>query len=142
MAKQLGRGTRLYRGDVGSATNFVQVPQVTSVGEIRKTTAKVEVTDLDSTAREYLPDLPDPQTVVVQALWDPLNGVHQQLDTDQRAGTVRYWKVEVYRGTPLALIKTGTFQAYVAEFATGPFENSTPVNAPATLQMSGDVTWS
>ena len=141
MAKQLGRGTKIYWGDTTGATNFVAIPQVSSVGEIRKTSPRVAVTDLDSTAEEYLGGLPDPQTIAVQALWDPLNANHQQMDTDQRNATVRYFKVEVYRGTPLTLIRTGTFQGYVSEFASGPFENQNPVNMPMVIQLSGDITW-
>jgi hypothetical protein len=139
MAKQLGRGSKLYRGDIASATNFVQVPQVENIGEIGQESSEVEVTDLDSTAREYLAALPDTSDIAAQILWDPLNAVHQNLNTDQELGTVRYFKIEVYRGTPLVLIRTLTFQAFVKRFGKGPFENQTPLRAPISLRRSGSV---
>ena len=140
MAKQLGRGTKLYRGDVGSATNFVQVPQVESIGSIGDESQEQEVTDLDSVAREYLADLPNPSETPVSILHDPLNSVHQNLVADPAAGTVRYWKVEYYRGTPLALIRTKTFQAFVKRHFVGPHDNSSPLKADMVLRRSGAVT--
>lgn len=140
MAKMLGRGAKLFWGDTTGATNFQQIPQIRTIGEIRKTSPRVDVTDLDSVAAEYLGGLPDPSAFTVVGLWDPLNAHHQQLDADQRAATVRYFKIEVYRTG--ALIRTGIFQGYVAEFGTGPFENQNPVEASMSIQLSGDITWS
>ena len=139
MAKQVGRGAKLYYGDTTGATNFVQVPQCESIGEIGNESPEVDVTDLDSTAHEYIAGLSDSAEVVFSFLADPLNAVHQQMDTDRRNGTVRYWKVEVYRSG--GLIRTGTFQGFVKRHAWGPFENQSVVKMPMTIRLSGEVTW-
>ena len=139
MGKGLGRGSKIYYGS-SSTGPWTKVPQVESIGEIRKTSPKVPVTDLESVAEEYLSGLPDPGTISLAGFWDATNAVHQQIDTDQRAGTALYYKVEVYRAG--ALHRTGVLQGYWAEFGSGPFENKTPVKANAVIQMSGDVTWS
>lgn len=139
MAKMLGRGAQIWLGGV-TAVGYVFIPQIRTIGEIRKTSARVDVTTLENLAKEYLPDLPDPSTITCTGLWDPLNPIHQQLDALQRAGTVRFFQIRVFRAA--ALNRTGTFQAYVAEFASGPFENSSAVEMPLVLQLSGDVTWS
>lgn len=137
--KMLGRGAKLYYGNTGSPSGFVQVPSVKTIGEIRKTSPKVDVTDLDDTAHAYLGGLPDPSTINIDGYWMPDNSVHQQMDADQRAATVRYWKIEVYRSG--GLVRTGTFQGYVAEFGSGPFDYDNPVAMPMVIQMSGDITW-
>jgi hypothetical protein len=139
MAKQVGRGAKLYYGDTTGPTSFLQVPQCESIGEIGNENPQVEVTDLESTAREYLAGLADSAEIVFGFLADPLNAVHQQMDTDRRNGTVRYWKVEVYRAG--SLIRTGTFQGFVKRHAWGPFTNNEATKMPMTIKLSGDVTW-
>lgn len=136
--KMLGRGTKLYISTNGVA--YTQVPSLKSLSEIRKTSSKVDVTDLDDVAHAYLPGLPDPSTISAEGYWEPLNPTHQQLDTGQRAGTVFFWKIELYRSA--ALIRTGLFTGYIAEFASGPFDFETPVAMPLVIQLSGDVAWS
>lgn len=140
MAKMLGRQAELYYGAVASATSFVKIPQLRTISEIRKTSPRVNVTDLDAAAEQYLSGLPDPSSITVTGLWDPLNAVHQQMDTDQRAGTVRYWRLRIFRAG--AVIRLGTFQGYVAEFGTGPFENQAAVDMSIVIQLSGDISWS
>jgi hypothetical protein len=138
--KFLGRNTILKFGTASATTT---VPQTSSIGEVRKTSPKVDVTDLQSPAHEYLPGLPDPSTITCQTLWDPTNATHTQLITHAAAGTVLFWAIEVYdRTSPTPVkIKTGAFQGYIAEIAQGPFENQTPINMPLVIQMSGDINW-
>lgn len=140
MAKQVGRGAKLYAGDTGSPTNFVPVPQCESIGEISGESQEIEVTDLSSNAREYLAALADSPEIAFALQWDPLNAVHQQMDTDQRAGTRRYWKIEVVRdGT---LIRTGTYFAFIKRFGVGPFENQSVVKMNMTHRLSESIVWS
>ena len=139
MAKQVGRGARVYWGDTGAATNFVELIQCESIGEISGESQEIEVTDLSSTAREYLAALADSPEIAYALQWDPLNAGHQQMDTDQRAGTRRYFKVEVVRDG--SLIRTGTYLAFVKRFGVGPFENQTVVKLNMTHRLSGTITW-
>ena len=139
MAKQVGRGARLYYGDTTGPTNFVQVPQCESIGEIGNEVPEIEVTDLESTAKEYIGGLADSAEIVFSFQADMLNAVHQQMDTDRRNGTTRYWKIEVYRSG--SLIRTGTFQGFVKRHGWGPFENQAVLKMPLTIRLSGDVTW-
>lgn len=140
MAKQLGRGSKLYRGDAASAANFVEVTQIANIGEVAYESQEVESTDLSSSAREYLSALATPSEVPVQLQWDPLNATHQTIKADQASGEVRYWKIEVYRGAPLVLIRTLTFQSFVKRDAVGPFSNQDILSKNFTLRISGAVT--
>ena len=139
MAKQVGRGARLYYGDISGPTTFIQVPQCESIGEIGNENPQIESTDLESTAKEYLAGLADSAEIVFSFQADVTNAVHQQMETDRRNGTVRYWKVEVYRSG--ALVRTGTYQAFVKRHAWGPFTNTDIVKMPMVHTLSGEVTW-
>jgi hypothetical protein len=74
MAKQVGRGAKLYWGDTTGPTNFVELIQCESIGEVSAESQEIEVTDLASTAREYLAALADSPEITFALQWDPLNG--------------------------------------------------------------------
>lgn len=137
MAKQLGRGSKIYYGPTAAGA-WTKVPQVDSIGEIVLTSAKTEVTDLESTALEYLPALSDPSTVTVTGFWDPLDATHQAINAAQQAGTSQYFKIEVVRNA--VLIRTLIVAGYWSEFGKGPLSNKDPVKFRAVLQMSGAPT--
>ena len=140
--KQLGRGTKIYMG-LSTDSTYTLIPNIATIGEIRKTSPKVDVTTLEDAAHTYLGGLPDPGTINATGLWDPLDATHQALDTAQRGATVLWWKIEIFRiGNLVTPARTGKFVGYVAEFGTGPFENTSPMNMNIVWQMSGDITWS
>lgn len=137
MAKALGRGSKIYYGPTASGA-WTKIAQVESISEIVLTSAKTEVTDLESTALEYLPALSDPSTITVTGFWDPQLASHQQINTDQQAGTSQYYKVEVVRNA--VLIRTIIVPGYYSEFGKGPLSNKDAVKFRAVIQMSGAPT--
>jgi Lambda phage tail tube protein, TTP len=140
MAKMIGKGAALLVGDdTTPPTVYTKVPQCSSIGEIVSESTDVDVSDLDSAEAEYIPGIKEPQETVFQFLWDPQNVVHQQMQTDADAGTVRPWKVEVRNLG--ALVTTGTFDGYIKRWGAGPMELRTAIMMNFTIKRSGPVTW-
>jgi hypothetical protein len=61
----LGAGSSLRLGDGASPEIFTKIAEVLRVGAIGQTAAEIDVTNLDSTAKEYIAALPDGETVSI-----------------------------------------------------------------------------
>jgi hypothetical protein len=73
MAKSLALGTKLY---IESGSVYIAVGNLTSIGIPSPTKSKVDVTDFDSSAREFLVTLPDNGEL-------PLSGYYNATDAGQ-----------------------------------------------------------
>jgi len=61
----LGAGSSLKLGDGASPEVFTKIAEVLRVGAIGQSAAEIDVTSLDSTAKEYIAALPDGETVSI-----------------------------------------------------------------------------
>jgi hypothetical protein len=89
------QGSKIEVSGIASPSVFAQVVNVTDISDSGVTVDQIDTTNLDSTAKEYVPGLPDFGTVTVQINWDSDETTHQTLDTIAQAGpsAVRDWRI-------------------------------------------------
>lgn len=111
----------------GSAT-FVQVGEVTQIGEPSGEAADIDVTNLSSAAKEYLIGLPDEGNIAINGNFDPTDSGQDELvaakDAQERrwlkitwsSGDVWYIKALVKKFSPSAGVDSKT--AFSSSFRT------------------------
>jgi hypothetical protein len=136
MAVFRGSGTAFARGDGASPEAFTAVGDVTSLNGPNITKDEIEVTALDSTAKEFLGALDDPGEITLELNWNPQDTEHVNLRTDAEGSTARN-----YRITWSDLSSTNvTFSAEVMEFSITAEANDA-VKASVRLKINGALTW-
>lgn len=135
----IGKGAKLYYGDVATATNFVAVNYVKTIGTVSEDSPQLEVTDLQSTAEEYINQLATTAETPITCNWDAADATQTFVRTDQQAGNKRFWKVEWYKLG--VLVKTATFLATVKSYSVPNTTNKAAVEFNFSLQRSGSPTW-
>lgn len=73
------QGMKIYVGDVGSPNNFVAIPEIKSISGPDGSAPLRDVTDLDSTAKEFEPGLKDEGSLQLSVMFVPQNAVHKAL---------------------------------------------------------------
>lgn len=131
-----GKGTLLQRGDTGGATNFVTVAEVRSLTGPQLRSDNIEVTNLSSTAKEYIPGFSDQGSIQAEANFVPSDTTQQGVLADQQARTTRYWQV-VWSDSGTM---TAGFQGYVEEFSLNTQANDA-VRLTFTVRITGAVTF-
>ena len=86
-AAVLGKGATLGLGDGASPQVYTTIAEVLRCGPIGSTNPEVNVTNLDSTAQEYIAGLADGNTVEFEFNWVVGNTEQQSLRTSQAAGS-------------------------------------------------------
>ena len=109
----VARGSTIGVGDAASPEVYTTIANIDSITGPGATAADIEVTDLSSTAKEFLLDLPDYGTVTCSGFYEPNNTQHEQLRADNAASTARNYRVTI-NSSPQA---TYTFNARVSEFS-------------------------
>lgn len=99
-----------------SGTVWTEVGELTSIkGSGRKADTE-EVTNFDSTAREYIPVIPDPGEMAIEGNWVPDDPGQMALDTAFSTNTLVNFKIEMpKRSTQTTTGDVITFAAYVTE---------------------------
>lgn len=134
-----GKGAELYYGDLDTATNFVKVVQVASIGALNSESPTIDATDLDSEEDEFIGGNRTPQDTQCVLNWLPTAASHIQIRNDGVAGTKRYWKIIWKRNG--VTVESATFQAVVRAGGPGETTNKSVQQFPFTLQRSGGITW-
>lgn len=81
MAKLKTQGTEIYLLDSTDSGNEVRkIGQITGGSGVGGEAGEIDVTDLDSTAMEYLTGLKDNGSLTLNVNWDPQNTSHQTVD--------------------------------------------------------------
>jgi len=96
---------------------------------------EIEVTDLDSQAKEFIVGLPDFGSFQVGLNWKNNDAGQAKMFALYEAQQVGNFKLVLPNG------RTATFQAYVIEFPISGGTNQT-VQTTVTLRITGLVTWS
>lgn len=132
MAKMTFAGMTLEHSADGGTT-WTQVRGVTSYDDSGATRAEIDATDSDSTAKEYLLDIPDNGTQSFGINLDFADGGQDAVRTAEAAGDL-----DDYRVT-FADASTLQYSAYVTNFSkTG--SNGSIMTGNLTLRISGAVT--
>jgi len=107
---------------------------VTSITGPNSTRAEIDVTSLDSTAKEYNLALLDHGTLEASMVFDERDTTHAGLRTDFNANTVRDWKI-TDAGSPQ---KVYTFQGRIQSLPLD-FSTDEVVRVNMTIRITGAV---
>lgn len=131
------QGTKLYIEDIGSPANRALVTERLRIGGPNETRPRRDVTDLDSTRREYKGGLRDTGEMQLDLFYIPSDTVHTRLraafNENAAALRQRQWELEYTDGT------TWRFQGEVTGWSQN-FEVDSDVKATLTIVPSGDIT--
>ncbi len=136
MAKYLGRTSKIQIEEPDASATYVDIAQAVSIEGPTSENREVEVTTLDSTAREYLASLPDNGTVTMPIVFDPDDTTHQLLIALGISGAVRTWRIVL----PNAGQSRADFDAFVLNFPMNITQEEAITNQ-TVLRVSGAVTW-
>lgn len=75
----LAQGTKFAVSVDGSPPSFSDIPEIRTIGGPDGSAPTIDVTDLDSTAREYVLGLKDEGAFSLGIMYIPANAVHAQL---------------------------------------------------------------
>lgn len=127
------QGTKFYVGDVGSPDNKQAVPEIKTLGGPDGQATLIDVSDLDSTGKEWKPGLKDEGQITLGMMYIPTNAVHAILRDAFSDRTLKSFRIEFSNGT------TWDFNGYVTGFAAN--NGVDEVNmANVTVKVTGSIT--
>lgn len=137
MAKVPGKGTLLQHGVGTGPTVYTTIVQRMSIDGPDSKVGTQKTTDLDSTAEEYRPTLPDGGELGMSLWYDPAAATHQILTDLLNTPTVDLWKI-IWADTGLSVI---TFSAILTGFKPGGMDPDGYLTAEAKFQVTGPIVW-
>lgn len=89
------QGSKIEVSGAASPSIFTQIVNVTNIQESGATVDNIDVTNLDSTAKEFVPGLPDYGTASFDVNFDADEATHQTLDQLVAGGasSIRDWRI-------------------------------------------------
>lgn len=124
------QGVKLYVSDGGSPSAYSAIGNIKSIKGPGGAASVIDVSNLDSLAKEKLIGLPDEGQVNVELNYDPTNTTHAQLRNARKNRTRLEFKITLTGLTPTTLV----FYAYVLSF---PMDVS--VDSAVTISMGLEV---
>jgi hypothetical protein len=146
------QGTEVFLIDtVNSPQSVKKIVNVMDVGEFGPQAGDIDVTNFDSTAKEYLTGLPDNGEATLQLNYKPNDSVHQFLQSQAGNGVRFQFAICLADGTSPPTLTGNTptlpnnrtsalFTASVKQFRTG-IKKDDAVRSPLSLRISGGITW-
>ncbi len=136
MSSAFLNGVTIKRGDGAGTEVFTAISEVLSMSGLGKTNPLVEVTNFDSTGREYIAGLADGTEISLECNYLPADTQQQALVADVDAGTVRNFEILITDGTtPL----TYSFAVTPLSWVINPsFDDKNTLTF--TLKISGAIT--
>lgn len=119
-----------------SPVTYTAVANVVSISGIGGQKSDIDITNFDSTAKEFLTGLEDPGEVQVEINFAPSAATHDTLWTLKNDGTLRTWRVRMSGTSPYDYFE---FAATVKQFQVN-FQTDDVVRATVTLRLSGAIT--
>lgn len=131
------QGMQVFSGSGASPQVWSAITELFDIGGPDGSANEIDVTDLDSTAKEFRMGLKDSGTITLGLNYIPSNTVHTTLRTRWNARTINDYEMR-FTGSPIV---KWTFQAYVQNLS---ISNSVDAKTEGsiTLRISGDVTQS
>lgn len=136
-AAVLGSGATLQLGSGASPQVYTTIAEVLRVGPIGSSNPEVDVTNLDSTAKEYIAGLADGNTVEFEMNWVAGNTQQQSLRTSQAAGST----VNMKMVWPVSPETTAQFDLVLLDFSMGDTTPEAQVTATVSGRISGSIYW-
>jgi hypothetical protein len=129
------QGTKLYIEDLGSPNNRALVLERIKIGGPNETRPRRDVTDLDSTRREYKGGLRDSGEMSMEIFYIPSDASHIRLRAafNATASRSKQWELQFVDGTKWR------FQGEVTGWSQN-FDVDSDVKATLTIVPSGDIT--
>ena len=137
-AAVLGKGATLQLGSGASPQAYTTIAEVLRCGPIGSSNPEVDVTNLDSTAKEYIAGLADGNTVEFDMNWLRGNTQQASLRTSQAAGSTVNLRM-VWQTSPLTRAQ---FNLVLLTFEMGETTPDAQVTATVSGRISGSITWS
>lgn len=132
----LGAGATLQLGSGASPQVYTTIAEVTRCGPIGSSNPEVDVTNLDSTAKEYIAGLADGNTVEFTINY--IQGTQQQsLRTSQAAGST----VNLQMVWPLSPETKAKFDFVLLDFSMDETTPESAVTATISGRISGSIVW-
>ena len=129
------QGVTIGRGDAASPEVYTTIPEVVNIQGPGGQANEIDVTDLNSTAKEFRMGLQDEGSITMDILYIPGNAVHAGLRSDRAAQTLRNFRI-TFTDSPQT---TWTFGAFVLGFEISNAVDDV-TKASVTLRVSGSVT--
>lgn len=127
------QGLKLQLGSVASPQTFSNVANIAGIQGLNSgSTSEIDITNFDSTAREFLRGFTDGGSVTINVNFDPDQATHQTLYDLYRTGETRQWRVLLSNASATYF----EFDAYVSQFPFD-FGLDDAVRSTVTLRLSG-----
>lgn len=136
-AAVLGSGATLQLGSGASPQVYTTIAEVLRVGPIGSSNPEVDVTNLDSTAKEYIAGLADGNTVEFEMNWVAGNSQQQSLRSSQASGST----VNMKMVWPVSPETTAVFDLVLLDFSMGDTTPEAQVTATVSGRISGSIAW-
>jgi hypothetical protein len=133
-AAVLGAGSALKLGNGASPEVFTTIAEILRCGPIGSVTPEVDVTNLDSTAKEYIGGLPDGASVEFEGNWTKAT---QQTALRDAVGTTKNFVME-WADSPAS---SASFAMVVLGFSMGETTPESQLTFTVQGRITGDITW-
>lgn len=137
MAKVPGKGTLLQHGVGAAPIVYTTIAQRTNIKGPGMQVGKADVTDLDSTMKEYRPTLADPGELSLDIWYDPIAPTHQAITDLLTSPTVEKWQLKFAD----AAATTVPFEGFVSGFEPGGMDPEGYLMASVKIQVVGLISW-
>jgi len=134
----LGKNATLQLGSGASPQVYTTIAEVLRCGPIGSTNPEVDVTNLDSTAKEFIAGLAEGNTVDFDVNLISSNTQQTSLRTSQAAGSTVNFRM-VWQTSPNT---TAQFDLVLLTFEIGETTAESQVSASISGRISGSIVWS
>ena len=134
----LGKNATLQLGSGASPQVYTTIAEVLRCGPIGSTNPEVDVTNLDSTAKEYIAGLADGNNVEFDVNYIAGNTEQDSLRTSQAAGSTVNLRM-VWQTSPNT---NAQFDLVLLGFQMGETSAEAQVSATISGRISGAIAWS
>lgn len=134
----LGKNATLQLGSGASPQVYTTVAEVIRCGPIGSTNPEVDVTNLDSTAKEYIAGLADGNTVDFDMNWIGGNTQQEALRTAAANGSTSNFKM-TWQTSPNTV---AVFDLVILTFEMGETTPEQQVTASVSGRITGSISWS
>jgi hypothetical protein len=137
MAALKSQGVGIFLSDKASPEVYTEIPDVMSISGPDGSASEIDVTCLDSTAKEWLMGLPDEGTVSLELIWGGETGNTQQvaLRTARANQSVENFQIKL-TDSPQSVY---AFQGYVTGWSLSAGVDDA-VKCNVTIRITGAVT--
>ena len=109
----LSAGTKIGISDGASPPVYNRIPEILTLGTPETTIETIEVTSLDSTAKEYISGLTDGGSVPLEGNWLSGDTYHQLLKTNAAAGTATTFLITLPDTPATKVLFTATPESFI-----------------------------